>query len=336
MRFFVAFCFLCSITIRIKRITIEKPHMMPRSKYLISTILVVVIFLSALPEVARYYVINKITQQGFDNVTIEDVDLNLFTGTLQIENVWVGVNNQEKLVVGLMRADYRWQGIFSGGIATELIEIQDTTLAVIENDDGNFEVVIPIGANKQSQTGGPTQIEPEQTLAIPNLDVDLVRLANIDVNIQLKQFTGRYNIRQFTLTRVSTWHDYPAELTLDSRLNNTEISAKLTAQPLATTPSVQGDIAIKNIQYGDFQKLANIYLPYPIDTLQGMTDVELYVDGIRDKDNNLIFNFSGNLVSKKLHVSSKQLAVKLKSLSSSFATKYRCDYNKFSKCDCNY
>ncbi|WNC69580.1 DUF748 domain-containing protein [Thalassotalea nanhaiensis] len=295
--------------------------MMPRSKYLISTILVVVIFLSALPEVARYYVINKITQQGFDNVTIEDVDLNLFTGTLQIENVRVEVNNEEKLVIGLMRADYRWQGIFSGGIATELIEIQDTTLAVIEDDDGNFEVVIPIVANEQSPTGGQTQIEPEQTLAVPNLDVDLVRLANIDVNIQLKQFTGRYNIRQFTLTRVSTWHDYPAELTLDSRLNNTEISAKLTAQPLATTPSVQGDIDIKNIQYGDFQKLANIYLPYPIDTLQGMTDVELYLDGIRDKDNNLIFNFNGDLVSKKLHLSSKQLAVNLQNLSSNFDAK---------------
>ncbi|WNC71261.1 DUF748 domain-containing protein [Thalassotalea psychrophila] len=302
--------------------------MTSRRKYLVSSILVIAILLILLPEAARYYVINKISQQGFDNVTIEDVDLNLFSGSLQIENVRVGINNEEKLVIGLMRADYRWQGLFSGGIATELFEIQDTKLAVIESDNGDFEVVIPIVANEQDKTGKPIPVDEEQALALPNLDVDLVHLTNIEVDIQLKQFTGRYLINQFTLTRVSTWHDYPAELTLDSRLNNTEISAQLTAQPLATTPSVQGDITIKNIQYDDFKTLANIYSPLPLNSLQGMANADLYVDGIRDKNNNLILNFNGDLLSQNLHLDSKQLAINLQELAANVSIKVQAMQNE--------
>ena len=304
-----------------------------RRKLFLSFILIIAIILVALPEAGRFYVIGKITEQGFDNVTIEDVDLNLFTGVLEIKNVRVGVAGEDKLVIGLMRADYRWQGLFSGGIETELVEIKDTKLAVIEDDDGGFEVVIPILAEAQQEQVDSAEaeltpelkpeLEPEQGLKLPNLDVDLVRLENIEVDINVRQFSGRYVIEQFSLTRVSTWHDYPAELTLVSKLNDTSINAKLTANPLAVTPSVQGDVTLKNINFNDFKTLTNLYSPIAVDVLEGKTDINFYVDGLRDTDNLLYLNFKGDLNTSDVHVTSKAVALKLDSLAPSYSITYQ-------------
>ncbi|TRX57372.1 DUF748 domain-containing protein [Thalassomonas sp. M1454] len=248
---------------------------------------VFLLFIACLPLLVKSYIISNIEKQGFDDVSIENITLNLFAGSIEIEHVNLKHNGKEKLAIGLMRADYRWQGIFSGGIETELIELRDTNLAVIEDGDGNIEVVIPIAKNKGAQESPQTT----PVIAFPKLDVDLIRFSNISVDIQLAKLKSKLNIEEFTLTRLSTWHDYPAELTVKAKFNQANIDINLQAQPLAQTPSINGKVAITNIELDDFIN----YLPEPLSQFSGLVNTELNIDGSRLSKQQVIFAIDGSM-----------------------------------------
>lgn len=270
------------------------------------TLSLFILLIVALPYVVKSVIISNIEKQGFDDVTIEAISLNIFKGSIEIEHVNLRHNGKEKLAVGLMRADYRWQGIFSGGIATELIELRDTNLAIIEDEEGNLEVVIPIVNNKAAEENSDTA----QAIAFPKLDVDLIRFSNISVDIQLAKLKSKLNIEEFTLTRLSTWHDYPAELVVKAKFNQAVIDINLQAKPLASTPTAKGTIAITNLQLADFKQ----YIPKQFSQFSGLFNAKLNYDGSRLSKQQVIMKVDGTVALEQLKAQYLPLGLSANSL----------------------
>lgn len=210
------------------------------------SIFIFIALLVLAPIILKFYLIAKISDQGIEIVNIDDVDLNILEGTVDIEHLYLNNQRDEKLIVGLVSVDYRWQGIFSGGITAELVEITNADLTVREDEKGIFEIVLPI---QSSREGYSEQVKDDnQRLILPNLDVDLIRFNNITVKINTKKYKDTITIKELRLTRASTWHDYPVELYVNGLINDGQFEIDLQALPLAKIQSATGTITLKNYQ----------------------------------------------------------------------------------------
>ena len=251
------------------------------------TLAIIVMILILLPIVARYTIVYVIEEQGFEHVSIEDVDINLFSGKVSIDKVHLKNASVDKLSVGELNVDYRWQGIFSGGIATELIELKDTRLKIIANENGDLEIVVPITPAPESDQN---TVEPEtKNVALPKLDVDLLRFTNIIVDIDLPTYKSQLVIDTFVLTRASTWHDHPAELLLKASLDEALINININAEPNADKPILSGDISIENILISRFNK----FLPADLQQIKGKTNANFTFNGSRDNASDFHFLLNG-------------------------------------------
>ncbi|KGK00752.1 DUF748 domain-containing protein [Thalassotalea sp. ND16A] len=268
--------------------------LMSQHKFKLIFVSGILLFLVLFPIAFKFWLIAKITDQGFETAQIEDVDINIFTGQVALKNVYLFHQGTEKLALGELKVDYRWQGIFSGGLTTELVEISDANMTIREDDNGQIEAIIPI-INTNNQQANSVDSKPT-TLNLPNLDVDLVRFNNITAIIDVANFQSVFKINSFRLTRASTWHDNPVELALHGQLGEAQIDVDLSAQPLIKQPSVKGRISVQGFQLKSLHNL----LPRPIKDLSGRIDSNISISGIRHDSDSLSFDISGQLNTSKL------------------------------------
>lgn len=275
-----------------------------------ATLVSIVAFIALLPFIVQFWILNNIAKQGFEQASIDDVDVNIFQGEIVLKNVHLIHQGEDKLIIGLMRANYRWQGLFSGGLTTELLEIQDATLAVRQDESGNLEVVFPIPGENEISEQEPTPVSEEDSLRVPNLDVDLIRLGNVNVSISTPKFVGDLLIEELKLTRASTWHDNPVQLLLQAKLNGSQINVNLKAQPLAETPSLEGDIEIEQFDLASFSK----FTPQEVAKLDGLLSTKLDFSGYRENKNTVHMSINGAINIEQLQTSYKPLNISIENI----------------------
>lgn len=275
-----------------------------------------VAFILLLPYIVQFWILNNIAEQGFEQASIDDVDVNIFQGEIVLKNVHLIHQGEDKLIIGLMRADYRWQGLFSGGLTTELLEIQDATLAVRQDEDGKLEVVFPIPAANDVSEQTPSSVPAEDSLRVPNLDVELIRFSNVNVKIATPKFDGDLLIEEFKLTRASTWHDNPVQLFLAAKLNGSQINVNLQAEPLAETPTLAGNIEIEAFELTSISKFA----PKDVANLSGFLSTKLDFNGYRESKNTVHMSITGPINIGQLHTSYKPLNISVENIKNLITT----------------
>ncbi|MEW6996819.1 DUF748 domain-containing protein [Colwelliaceae bacterium BS250] len=273
-------------------------------------------FIVLLPFIVKFWILNNIAKQGFEQASIEDVDVNIFRGEIVLKNVHLIHQGEDKLIIGLMRADYRWQGLFSGGLTTELLEIQDATLAVRQDEDGKLEVVFPIQEQDDISEQNSSLEPAEDSLRVPNLDVELIRFSNVNVEITTPKFDGDLLIEELKLSRASTWHNNPVQLFLAAKLNGSQININLQAEPLAEPATLSGDIDIEAFNLTNIAKFA----PKEVATLSGSLSAKLDFSGYRENKDTIHMSINGPINIGQLQTSYKPLNISVNDIKNVLST----------------
>ncbi|WP_371377049.1 DUF748 domain-containing protein [Thalassotalea aquiviva] len=265
-----------------------------RYKKTLLILLFILLLLALLPYGLKYGIVYTLQKQGFNNVSMENLKLNVFKGTLQVNQLVAKQDEVEKLHLGQLNFDYQWQSLFSKGMTAELITLSDLRLNIVLSKSGELEIVIPITSDPNAKEGE----NEEEAFSLPNLDVELFKLNNIQLGIRLPEYENDFFIEQLELSQVSTWNDKQAQLAFDAKLGEGHIEMDLSAQPLASTPHVKGNIKIRGLDISQFSG----FLPASINRLQAKlaTNLDIDVKGIRSEQLDLAVKGNISLVNSQL------------------------------------
>jgi hypothetical protein len=273
-----------------------------RRKAFTASVLGAVILLTLLPFAIKYYLIGFIEANNFDQVTINDVDLNLFSGTAAIKDVKVLLDQQHKLELGELRFNFRWLGLLEGGLIIESAYLRDAKLAVLQNSDGRWEVIAPFSTQDTVESD-----DVGEEFLMPRLAIEKFNFHNVSIRVNTQLGSGSFVINEFNLQKLSTWHDRPALLKMDASWNGNPILINLKAELNKQVPIFSGEIIGTTLPLGSFKSA----LPEPLHDLSASANLKLQVSGQRLLDQSIELNLAGAIDVTDLSLGYQQLRLNL-------------------------
>jgi len=237
-----------------------------------SITLVVIIVLVALPIVTARVASSWLQDNGASNASIEDIDINLFTGTVRLRELEASGGAQQRLHIGLAEVDVRWWPLASKRIHVEAVRLSDTQIDVAPDGQGNWQV------------GGlffsPAPVDPEpETGSAPfdwGIGSELVSLSDVSLTYKDSLFDTDIEIHDIAIGRQFSWlSGEETELVIDMDVNDSPFNLRSTFVPWGELQSITGNLQLSDhdlTDHGDIlQQLAGL------DAARGLVSMDLEV-----------------------------------------------------------
>lgn len=263
---------------------------------------VLAIVLILVPIIMRPVLVKLLENGGFEQASIEAININWFTGVVAIEGVSLTREGEPKLSLGLLRVDFEWLGLLQGELSASSAEISDVKFAVIQRPDNVWEVLVPIAL-----AGDEPKPEASEQVSLPKLGLTELLLRNIDVRIDTEYASGQLSVEKLALHRLSSWQNHLSAASLAAAWNGAPIVLELNARPFQSNPELQGDIHIEGI---DLRALSGV-LPKDVSDIAGRLNIDVAITLERDSHGVLSVDLSTDLAAAELGVNYRNLALNL-------------------------
>lgn len=278
-----------------------------KARYLLALGLVV-LSLVLLPVALKYYFIYAIEDAGLGKADIVDVDLNLFAGTFELENLSLDQGGEVTLVLGRVFLNYGWFGLGLTEIDVEEITLEDSRLVIYE-EEGVWFVIVPVNAAEEPQQIESVDVE-EQGIQLPKILAEKINLNNVEFEVRSQLVNGIFNIASFDLQRLSSFSEEPAFLKLDASWNEARIEFDWTAEIINDIPRLEGDIRISNFQLSELLPM----LKESFSEIEGSVDLALDIKAKRTVERGLSVSGEGTVNLKQLMVVYQQFEASIDSI----------------------
>jgi len=191
-------------------------------------------------------------QHGGDQVEVQDVDFNPFTGILRLENVSVRVQDRTPLSFTTAELNLAWLPLFSKRIQVQSIELTGFRM-VVQNVDVLRIGGIQLPTGEQDTATDKRTDEPSHWAAgIHTLGLHDFTLLYHDQNIHNTVY-----IENLQLSDLTQWTpEQPARLDFKGSINDAPVAIGATLAPFSATPVYSGSLAIEDLNLSDFEPLA--------------------------------------------------------------------------------
>jgi len=233
-------------------------------------------------------------QHGGDQVEVEDVDFNPFTGILRLDDVSVQVQDRTPLSFATAELNLAWLPLFSRHIQVQSIELTGFRM-VVRNED-----VLRIGGI-QLPSGEPDTAtdEPADESSHWAAGIDTLGLHDFTLLYHDRNIHSTVYIDSLQLSDLTQWTpEQPARLDFKGSINNAPITIKATLAPFSATPVYSGSLTIEDLNLSDFESLTQPAL----EKLAGL--VSLKGDfNIKQNEQTLHVQHDGTLTASEIAVS---------------------------------
>ena len=227
----------------------------------ISAILCLVVLLGT-PLLARYLAQQWLLENGGEQVLFEDVDLNLFTGHLLLQDLEVKVDNETTLVFDTVDLDLEWWPLQSKQVDVQSLQLTGLRL-IIDNMDPE---AMRVGGIRLPTTA-PDDEPPAKASSAWLSGIEALTLQDFHILIRDPKFELDVTLDYLRLTRMAQWApEQAAVLELAGRINDAPVQISGQLAPFAEQPRYDLDLSVEKLQLGAFRKLASP----PIDQLSGL------------------------------------------------------------------
>lgn len=275
----------------------------------VTVLAVLLLILALLPVALQFYLRYTIAELGLGEATISDIDLNLFAGTFELENLELDQGGEITLVLGRVFLNYGWFGLGLTEFDVEELTLEDSRLVIRQDEEGTWYVLVPLKGEDGSQPIEPADVE-EQGIALPKITAQRISLSNVELDVSSSIANGTFRVDSFELTRLSSFSEEPAFLTLDASWNNSRIEFDWTAEIIKGIPRLEGDVRISEVQLSEFLPI----LGEPFSRLEGVVDIDLKVDAKRTPERGLSVAGEGSVGLKGIAVDYQQFQASIESI----------------------
>jgi len=298
--------------------TSTKAPVYKRPAVLISALIIIVVFITTLiviPHGISYAVTQWIKDNGNDQVSVEDVDFNPFTGTLIIHQLHARRMDNTPLAINELKLDFVWRKLFSKQVVVEAVSIQGVDLVIEQDDKGQLRVGGIKSGDKQSST--------ENNADLPwGFAIDTLTLADVGIDYQSSELTSRLQIRQLEMDNLASFMpSHQTALKLQARLDDAEVDIAGKFKLFDETPAFKGKVNLQGIR---FEKYA-AFLPETIGKLNGIANIQSALDIQYQADGQLTAGLGGEISLSDIDLVAEAVSYKGRKLSWAGQGKYRGD-----------
>jgi outer membrane protein OmpA-like peptidoglycan-associated protein len=209
----------------------------------------VALLLAALPLGIQYGLLTWLRDNGGEDVRLEDIDVNLFTGRATIEDLRLTKQGRELLAIPRLFVDVDWLPLFSRQVVLRAIVIEGVDLSIRQDDDGRMTVggiALPAGGEDSEAPAGPQW----------QVGVDRLRVNNTTIDYQAPGLDVTIRLDELGLDGIKTWTTDPAPLTLTGAINGAALRVDGELPPLSQGFGYRGRLAIDALDLGTFATVA--------------------------------------------------------------------------------
>ncbi len=232
----------------------------------------ILLFSMLLPTGLRLGLIELLKRQGAEEALIENVDLNLFAGSLALEGLHLRFPDAEPFKLGRLRANLDMGRLIDGEIVVETLSLDGLRAQIDRDENGRITVN---GWSPDSLPASKTD-PAQESGAPPAFAIESLKLRNLQLLYREPGFSQPLLLRslQFGPLR-STEPETPSRLELDLALQQpARLKGKLSLAPLADSPQLSGRLSLAALPLDDYRKF---YRPH-LDRLAGRVDLALDLD----------------------------------------------------------
>jgi|GEM_PF-2197215 len=236
-----------------------------KSPWLLGLLTFIVIVLSILPTATQWGLSAWLSKHTQAPAHIDNIDFNLFTGRLTIENIALQNQNQP-LQIDHFSADLSMRSLLDGKLLFENASLKGVQLP-IQRQTENSELLIAGFKLPQKSNAEESATALELPIAI---GIESLHLQNIHLNLSANETTHQFQILDLKLTKLYSWDQNFGRLILDSELDKKPINANLQLHLFAKQPKIVGTLTAKDLNLQDAQD----WLPSEIQSFQGTASID--------------------------------------------------------------
>ncbi|VAX00360.1 hypothetical protein MNBD_GAMMA20-454, partial [hydrothermal vent metagenome] len=232
-----------------------------RRRWIIITtafVLVVISVLVLLPMGLQVGLRQWLLENGGDRVQVADVDLNLFTGTLQLEGVSIDVDEHNTLNAAQVRLKLAWLPLLQRRIVIEALAVAGINMEIQQSEDGQLRtggILIPSGESAET-----LQENTHETKTFDwEVGIDSLTFSDIDLHYSDAKLEMDTRIVQFSLRDLAAWRpDQDAQISLQATVNGAALDYTGSIALFADSLRVNGHLSLLGLPLANFQQLTGI------------------------------------------------------------------------------
>ncbi len=236
------------------------------------------IFLVMLPELVRYSANYILSEQLHTEVYIDDIDLNLFSGRVSINNLEIEGENSAYFSLVNLSLDLGWIKSITDHWYVEAITIDGLSTRIIHSPDNEWYV--PFALAPLLVTDAPSIVADDSSQnvdnesTIPLFTLSALDIINSNIELSIPDFEGELNIRQLAVNALSSASNQPASLVVDADWNDATISVDSSLLAFAKDQQFSGTLQLQGMTLGQFLS----FMPPPTEAISGNVDLTVKVD----------------------------------------------------------
>jgi len=221
----------------------------------------VVVFLLVLPFAAARVLEDMLRDRGATEVSIADMDINLFAGSVDFYDV-VASNDSGRLQVDTLEVEVSPWSIFSGRVEILDLNLTGGHLDLIQGQDGVWQ----LGSLRLDAGAEPSEPKDADPTRPWGLGAHRVVVQDFTLALQSDQLVREFELQRLSVQRAFSWQPKQS-LTLELSLRSGEAELDITAQatPFDEIIEISGDIELENLL------LQNIRNPSLANALEHLT-----------------------------------------------------------------
>lgn len=263
----------------------------------------VALLLVVLPLGVSYGLHKWLLDNGAEKVRIEDIDVNLFTGTAAIHDLNLSAQGHALLTIPRLAVDIDWLPLFSRQVVVRSIAVDGVGLSIQQTGDGRLRV----GGINLPEGGGQTEVAAGQQW---QLAVDRLQILNTTVRYQASDLAVTTRLDELDLSGIKTWATDPAPLALKGAINGAAVRLDGQLPSLAQGFGYRGKVVLDALDLGQFATVAAA----AVGGLAGRLTTDMQLDILQEPERPLHVTQSGMLRVDDLQFTQAENRVGLDSL----------------------
>ncbi|UCD91050.1 MAG: DUF748 domain-containing protein [Desulfobacterales bacterium] len=205
--------------------------------------------LALMPLAIKYNVRELILDNGGDEVRIEDIDFNPFTGKIALTDLTVKVKNAQVLHISEAIADLTWFPFFQKHIQVQNIAVNGLDITIETLPEGRWR----LGGVVATLLSEPEE-DPSKTPW--GFGLRKLNLLNSRVNLQTDDFESTLEIDHLTIARVFSWQpETVARVELSGRLNGSPLKGWWDVTPFSDDREATLELEVADLSLKPFIRL---------------------------------------------------------------------------------
>ncbi|MBL4583225.1 MAG: DUF748 domain-containing protein [Pseudomonadales bacterium] len=187
----------------------------------------------ALPDIAQLVLINQLEQQGADNVTIDDLDINLFSGNIALHGLSITTQDNPPLTIGYLSLKIPYWQAFNKQFTITNIQLQNAVIPIVKTDAGDLIIGLALANNKQptnSTAEAHTDLQASTTPPVIQqwkISLQHLQFENVTLKLLSKELSSSFNIERFEISNLTNWSPSASKITLDASVSDLNKNDKI-------------------------------------------------------------------------------------------------------------